>query len=96
METYFMFGKYSAEAFNQISAQRTQDAIATIKSFGGEVIAMYALIGKYDLVFIVNFPELGQAMKASVALSRQTGITFTSSLAVSVEEFDKIIADIKK
>ena len=36
MATFFMFGKYSAEALKEISADRTDTAKGLIKSFGGE------------------------------------------------------------
>jgi len=56
--------------------------------------SMYVLLGEKDLVFIVNFPEIEQAIKASVALSKLTGISFTTLPAVSVEEFDKMISEV--
>jgi hypothetical protein len=33
------------------------------------------------------------AMKASIALGRETGVSFWTAAAVSVEEFDKIVAE---
>jgi uncharacterized protein with GYD domain len=94
MGTFFMFGKYSSEALREISAERTDKAHSLIKKLGGEVISMYALVGEKDLVFIVNLPGIEQAMKASIALSKMTGISFTTSPAVTVEEFDKMIAEV--
>jgi len=94
MGTFFMFGKYSSGALKEISAERTDKANNLIKKFDGEVISMYALLGEKDLVFIVNLPGIEQAMKASVALSKLTGISFTTSPAVTVEEFDKMIAEV--
>jgi hypothetical protein len=41
---------------------------------------------------VVTLPSLEAALKASVALSKQTGIAFTTSPAISVEEFDKLVA----
>ena len=55
---------------------------------------MYTLLGEYDLVLIVNFPKVEDIMKVSVALSKLTGISFTTYPAVSVEQFDKLIAEI--
>jgi uncharacterized protein with GYD domain len=89
-----MFGKYSSEALKGMSAKRTAEANSLIERLGGEPISIYALIGEYDLVLIVNFPAIEQAMKASVALSKLTGVSFTTSPAVTVEEFDKIIAEV--
>jgi uncharacterized protein with GYD domain len=94
MGTFLMFGKYSSEAMKGMSAKRTEEADSLVKKLGGEVISIYALLGVHDLVFITQFPGIEQAMKASVALSKSTGISFTTSPAVTVEEFDKIVAEI--
>ena len=94
MGTFFMFGKYSSEAMKGMSAQRTDEANTLIKRFGGEVISTYALLGEQDLVLIVNLPGIEEAMKASMALSKLTGVSFTTSPAVSVEEFDKMIEQV--
>jgi uncharacterized protein with GYD domain len=94
MATFFMFGKYSSEAFKEMSAERTDRIVSLIGKHGGEVNSMYAMLGETDLVFIVDFPEITQAMKASVALSKLTGISFTTSQALTVEEFDKMIGEV--
>ena len=94
MATFFMFGKYSADALKGISAKRTEKAAALVKKFGGEVKSGYALLGKYDLVLIVELPDTEKAMQTSVALSKLTGIGFTTSPAVSVEAFDKIMDEV--
>lgn len=94
MATFFMFGKYSSEAVKGMCAERTDKIVSLIKKFGGEVNSMHALLGKIDLIFIANFPQIEQAIKASVALSKLTGISFTTSQAVTVEEFDKLISEV--
>lgn len=93
MATFLMFGKYSMEALREISAKRTEEVVNILKKFGGEPKAMYLLLGEVDIVGIVDFPGIEQAMKASVALSRLTGVSITTSPAVTVEEFDKMIAE---
>jgi len=94
MATFCMFGRYSSEALKGMSAKRTKESESLIKKFGGKVESMYALLGEKDLVFIVTFPGIEQAMKASVALSRMTGISFATLPAVTVEEFDKLMAEV--
>ncbi len=94
MSTFFMFGKYSPEAVATISAGRTQKAVALIKGFGGEVKSMYVLLGEHDLVLIVSFPGVKEAMKASIALTRMSGIAFATTEAMSVEDFDKLTAEL--
>ena len=90
MATYFMYGKYSKEALASISAERTKKAAEVIAKAGGKLVSAYALLGKYDLVAITNFPGTAEVMKASIALNKLTGIAFTSFPAIPVEEFDKI------
>jgi uncharacterized protein with GYD domain len=94
MATFLMFGKYSSEALKGISSKRTEEAASLIKKFGGEVKATYSLLGEKDLVIIVTFPGIEGAMKASVALSKMSGVSFTTSPAVTVEEFDKMMAEV--
>ena len=91
MATFVMFGKYSIDAVGKISAERTKNAAAVIGDSGGEVKAAYALLGETDLVLIVEFPGVKEAMKTSVELAKLLGISFTTSPAVSVEEFDKLV-----
>jgi uncharacterized protein with GYD domain len=92
MATYIMFGKYSSVALKGISAKRTTKAKDLIKKFGGKVESLYALLGEIDLVFTVDFPDAEQAMKASIALAKLTGISFSTSPAVTIDEFDKMLA----
>lgn len=82
MGTYFMFGKYSPEAIKGISGKRTEEAVSLIKRLGGKVKEVYAMLGPYDMAFLVKFPGTGEAMKASLALSRLTGIGFSTSPAM--------------
>jgi hypothetical protein len=44
MATFFMFGKYSFEALEKISVNRTEKATDLIKKFDGEIKSIYALL----------------------------------------------------
>ncbi|MDD2679313.1 MAG: GYD domain-containing protein [Candidatus Omnitrophica bacterium] len=92
MAKFFMYGKYSKEAMEGISADRTKKALDVIARAGGTVNSMYALLGKYDIVLITDFPGVAEVMKASIGLAKVTGISFTSFSAITIEEFDKIMA----
>ena len=94
MAAYLMFGKYSSEAMKGMSADRTNKAKVQIEKFGGKVTAMFALLGDVDLVLLAEFPENEKAMQASVALTKLTGIAFTTLPAVSVEHFDTLVKEI--
>ncbi|MFA4989847.1 MAG: GYD domain-containing protein [Candidatus Omnitrophota bacterium] len=92
MAKFFMYGKYSKEAMEGISTDRTNKALDAITKAGGKVNSMYALLGKYDIVLITDFPGVAEVMKASVALNKLTNISFTSFPAITIEEFDKVMA----
>jgi uncharacterized protein with GYD domain len=94
MATFLMLGKYSPEASKGISSKRTEEAVSLIKKFGGEVKSMYALLGEKDLAFIITFPGIAEAMKASVALSKLTGVSFSTLPAVTIEDFDKMAKEV--
>ena len=91
MAAFLMFGKYSPQAMQGMSAQRTREVVGLIEQNGGKAEAMYATLGEHDLVFVLSFPDNQAAMKASVAASQATGIAFSTAPAVSVDEFDKLM-----
>jgi uncharacterized protein with GYD domain len=91
MAIFFMFGKYTPEARREISAERTQKSIEAINKLGGEVNAMHALLGPYDLLLCVSLPGIDDAIKASLKLSDLTGVSFTTSPAVTIEAFDRLV-----
>lgn len=93
MPIFFMFGKYTSKAVEEISAKRTEQAVSEIKKLGGSVNAMHVLLGEYDLVFCVTLPGIDEAVKASLALNKLTGISFTTCPAVTVEAFDRLVAE---
>ena len=97
MAVFFMFGKYSPEALKSITARRTEQAVELIEKLNGQVTAMYALLGPQDVCLIVNLPGTREAMEAAVAMTRLTGISFTTCPAVSIDRFDEMIeVDLRK
>ena len=95
MSIFLMFGKYSSEATKDISSDRTEKARELILKSGGKIISMFAVMGEHDLVFTIDFPDTEKAIAASVALYRLTGIHFTTSPVVDVEQFDRLVGEVK-
>jgi len=50
------------------------------------------MLGERDLVLIAEFPTIEKAIKASTTLSKELGIGFSTAPAISIEDFDKIMA----
>ena len=94
MTTFLMFGKYSPESLGDAGSERTKEAVGLVKRFGGQVEALYATLGPNDLVVVASLPGANEAMQASIALTKLTGIGFTTSPAVTVDVFDKLLADV--
>ena len=90
MATFLMFGNYTVQAMKEMNPERTQKVRDKVKQLGGEGKAMYAMLGKYDLLLVVSLPGSEAAMKASLSLAKMTGIGFTTAPALTVEEFDKL------
>jgi len=94
MGLYFMFGKYTNDGMQAMSSKRTQDAVNLIKKHRGEIKSMYTLLGEYDLVLLADLPGAEEAVKASVAIGRMTGVSFRTSPALPVEVFDKMLDEL--
>jgi uncharacterized protein with GYD domain len=92
MQTFIMTGKYSAEAIKKISGTRTKKAEQIVKQCQGAIVAVYATMGKTDLLVIAEFPGVSEAMKASVKLNEAFGISFATIPALAIDDFDKAIA----
>ncbi len=91
MATYLMLGRYSAEGVKGISAQRSDKARALVRENGGELKAVYALLGDYDLAALVDLPDTERAIKLGVALNKLLGVSFSTLPAITIEEFDKLV-----
>ena len=91
MGSFFMFGRYSPEAAEKISIERTRDVHAIVERLGGKIKAIYAMLGEYDVVIVAEFPRMAEAMIASIQLKKHTGISFFTAAALPIEEFDSLI-----
>ena len=74
-------------------AEKTREVI---QKNGGKIISMYAVMGEHDLVFTIEFSDADKAIATSVALNKLTGIHFTTSPVVDVEQFDKLVGEVKE
>ncbi len=92
MATFFMLGRYSAEGMKDVSADRTEKATSLIRELGGKVKSIYALLGGFDCVLIVELPSFDVAMKASLGLGLLTGISFQTFPALAIDDFDRMLA----
>ena len=89
--TFFFFGGYTHDSLHEISGERTERAYDLFEERGGKLLSAYALLGDRDLALIADLPGIHEAMLVSVGLTKLTGISFNTSPAVSMEQFDRLI-----
>jgi uncharacterized protein with GYD domain len=90
MSTYILFGKMSVNAVKDVSSVRTMKAVTIVEKYGWRIQAIYALLGGADVLAIIDFPGMNEAMKASIELTKLLGIAFSTSEAMTIDEFDKL------
>ena len=93
MSTFFLFGTYTQDSLEGIDARRTKKAEEIVKGYGGSVRSVHALLGPYDIVFIVEVPGVPEAVQVSLAISKETGLNLTSAPAITVADFDRLAQD---
>ena len=86
MGTFVIFGKASPKELREIMSKYRGEAVGLVKSYEGDIRSIYMMIREKYLVFVFLFPGLREAMKASIALSKLTGISFQTSPAVRVDD----------
>ncbi len=92
MRTFLMFGKSSSDELKEISLNYRAEVVSLVGNFEGDVKSMYIMLREKYLVLILAFPGIKKAMKASIALSKLTGISFRILPAVPVDEFNEVMA----
>lgn len=92
MAKFVMLGRYTQASMDEISSSRTERAQELVRDHGGETIGIYALLGAFDLLLVVELPNVEAAMQVSLALTRLTGVGFQTSPAVDVATFDTLAA----
>lgn len=89
MPLYVTLGKYTAEAMKAINEvpERFEQNRSLIESRGGKLLAVYGLMGAWDLLAISEFPDEKSAMSALLTIGKAGRITTETMTAVSMEEF---------
>jgi len=91
MTTFIMTGRYTTEAIKKITGKRTTKAHEIVKKCGGKIVSAYAMMGETDVLAVMEFSSINDAIKASVALSKALEISFSTVPAIRIEEFDKLV-----
>ncbi len=96
MALYLMLGNYTNPSVHAINAARTKEAVGIIEKNDGQVVSMYAMLGQFDIVLIVNLPGNREAMEVSVGLAKVTGIHFNTGPVIPIDRFDGMMEMARK
>ncbi len=91
MPTYIIGAKLTADgARNDKSFPEKAEAAAQIRrQHGGRLIGGYVTFGRYDMVFITEFPNQKEALAAIEANLARGEFTYEVAEAISLEDFLK-------
>ncbi|MDH3599523.1 MAG: GYD domain-containing protein [Candidatus Tectomicrobia bacterium] len=89
MALYVTLAKYTQQGRQSINGvpERFQNARSLVESKGGKIIALYGLLGEWDLMAIMEAPDEKTAMGISMAIGKQGNISAQTMTAVSEEDF---------
>ena len=93
MATYIMLSRLTEGGAETIRKNpgRIQEVNKELAGMGVKVLQQYAVLGSYDFVNIVEAPDLGTVMKASVTLSSRGSVRIETLAAVTMDEFVRVV-----
>ena len=94
MGTYIALYKLTEQGIKNIkeAPSRIEEGIKNAEALGAKMLGFYTVMGEYDYVAIVEFPNDEAAMVALLALCAQGNIRTTTLKAFTVEEFGAIVS----
>ncbi len=89
MALYVTLWKYTTEGFKDVKkAQKRFDmAKRAIKASGGKIVSIYGLMGKYDLISIMDMPSDKAAATIILKICSTGRITSETMPALAIEDF---------
>ena len=94
MATYITLFKYTHQGITTIkdAPKRIDMARKAYQAVGGELKALYLVMGRYDFVAIVEAPDETALAKASLSIGQKGAVSSETLRAFSEDEFRKLVA----
>ena len=89
MQTYVTLWKYTKDGLMDIKKtnKRFELAKKVVKDAGGKVLVAYGLVGKYDLMTVMEMPNAKVAAATILKICSTGRVTSQSMIALPLEEF---------
>ena len=96
MPHYVTFLRYTSQGIAKVkeSPARLDAARKAAESMGGKLHSWFLTMGKYDAVFIVEFPSDDVCAKFVLSVSSLGNVTTQTLKAFTEDEYRKIIASL--
>lgn len=94
MPTFIHLVNYTTEGVEQIGSHEPQPEDVIDSLGAGEIEALYATLGQYDIVAVTDFPDAETATQFSIAMSKGGHSSAETLRAFSQDEFVEIVEGI--
>jgi uncharacterized protein with GYD domain len=93
MSTYVILATYTEQGAKRIReiGKATEQWKDDIEKAGGKLVSFYSLMGSYDFVVIVEYPNDESALQRLLTLAMRGDFKTTTCKAFSSEEYAKIV-----
>lgn len=93
MPTYIMLSRLTEDGAETLRENpgRIQEVNRELEGMGVKVVQQYAVLGPYDFVNIVEAPDIGAVMRASVEMSARGSVRIETLAALPIEEFIRLL-----
>lgn len=92
MPTYVTLWKYTRDGL--MDMKNTPDRYEAVKKIisdaGGKLLSIYGLVGKYDVITIMEMPDEKVAASTILKICSKGRITSQTMTAISIDDFLKI------
>ena len=97
MPTYIALYKLTDQGIKNIkdAPARIKEGIKSAEAGGGKVLGFYTVMGEYDYVSIVEFPNDEVAMTIALAIGAKGNVRTTSLKAFTTDEFGEIVKKLR-
>jgi uncharacterized protein with GYD domain len=94
MATYLMLVKYTAKGIETIkqSPARLDEAKKAAKVVGAQLKEFYLVMGRYDIVIVLEAPDAEAVAKWALSLSSKGNVTTETLRAFTEDKYRKMIA----
>jgi uncharacterized protein with GYD domain len=96
MPTYITLAKWTQQGIQNIkeSPERLDAFKKFVEATGGQVKDFYMVMGKYDMVLVIEAPEDAAVAKNALATSSKGSVVTETFRAFTEEEYRKIVSEL--